>query len=65
MSPFSRLHTLTGGKRHPGLISISTEDNLPEVLLPDDVGPAVDVTGQGAHTEEGGVCPLSELVRGV
>lgn len=37
----------------------------PEILLPDDVGPAVDAIGQGAHTEEGGVCPLSELVRGV
>lgn len=37
----------------------------PEILLLEDVGPAVDAVGQGAHTEEGGVCPLSELVRGV
>lgn len=65
VSSFSGWHTLTGGKRHPGLISTSTKDNLPEILLPDDVGPAVDAMGQGAHTEEGGVCPLSELVRGV
>lgn len=43
----------------------STKDNLPEILLPDDVGPAVDAIGQGAHTDEGGVCPLIELVRGV
>jgi len=31
-------------------------------LLPDDVGPGVDATGQDADTEEGGACPLSELV---
>lgn len=34
----------------------------PEILLPDDVGPGVDATGQDADTEEGGACPLSELV---
>lgn len=37
----------------------------PEILLPDDVGAAVDATGEGAHTEEGGVWPFIELVRGV
>lgn len=61
----SGLCTLRDGKRHPGLISISSKDNLPGILLPDVVGAAVDATGQGAHTEEGGVCPFSEPVRGV
>lgn len=65
VSSFSGLCTLTCGKRHPGLISISTRDNLPEILLPDNVGPAVDAIGEGAHTEEGGVWPFIELVRGV
>lgn len=37
----------------------------PGSLLPDDVGPDVDTIGVGAHTEEGGACPFSELVRGV
>lgn len=65
VSSFPGLGSLTGSKRHPGLISISTKDNLPEILLLEDAGPAVDAIGQGAHTEEGGVCPLSELDRGV
>lgn len=37
----------------------------PEILLPDDAGAAVDATGEGAHTEEGGVWLFIELVRGV
>lgn len=37
----------------------------PEILLLDDVGPGVDAIGQGADTEEGRVCPFSELARGV
>lgn len=37
----------------------------PEILLPDDVGAAVDAMGEGAHTEEGGVWPFIEPARGV
>lgn len=37
----------------------------PEILLPDDVGAAVDAIGEGAHTVEGGVWPFIELARGV
>lgn len=64
-SSYSGLYTLTGGKRHSGLTSSSTMENSPEILLPDDVGPGVDTIGQGADTEEGKVCPFSELARGV
>lgn len=65
VSSFSGLCTLTCSKRHLGLISTSIKDNLPEILLPDDVGAAVDAIGEGAHTEEGGVWPFIELARGV
>lgn len=65
LSSSSGLYTLTGGKRHSGLNSISTMENSPEILLLDDVGPGVDAIGQGADTEEGRVCPFSELARGV
>lgn len=65
VSSFSGLCILTCCKRHPGLISISTKDNLPEILLPADVGAAVDAIGEGAHTEEGGVWPFIEPDRGV
>lgn len=61
------LHSLNchPDKRHPKPYFCLHHLRLPEILLPDDVGPGADAAGQDVDTEEGAACPLSELAWGV